>query len=51
MQLAQALGHLANRLAEGFMDRQPNTETFVELICCGTIDVRGHASKFYRIHF
>lgn len=37
MQLAQALGHLANSLAEGSLDRCPSgTETTVELICCGT---------------
>lgn len=36
MQLAQALGHLANSLAEGFVDRgQIDTETTVELLCCG----------------
>lgn len=36
MQLAQALGHLAHRLAEGCRDQQAEGEkTTVELICCG----------------
>jgi len=36
MQLAQALGHLANCLADAFLHRrEPGTETSVELICCG----------------
>lgn len=48
MQLAQALGHLANSLAEGSLDRCPSgTETTVELICCGegTEDVNLLASS------
>lgn len=37
MQLAQALGYLANSLAEGSLHRRPaEAETNVELICCGT---------------
>lgn len=38
MQLAQALGHLANCLAEGFLHGGlTDNETNVELICCGKI--------------
>ena len=36
MQLAQALGHLANSLTEGFLVQRPaDADTSVELICCG----------------
>ncbi|XP_046649852.1 D-3-phosphoglycerate dehydrogenase-like [Daphnia pulicaria] len=48
MQLAQALGYLANSLAEGSLHRRPaEAETNVELICCGegTEDVNLLASS------